>query len=280
MSQWYYVDGEERKGPISEVELQALVASGDVRNDTHVWKEGMDDWQVYETVALPLREEDKSTVLLKSIPEVDTAHQTMELENPNMVYCTVCGTKVVADTVMAYENHKVCLSCKPDFVRSLSEGVSSVNATGDMVLASRWRRLGAHLLDSLIVGSAFSIVIVALVFIMVGSVQSWQNNPESAFAFFIVYFGTIFGSLLVFILYEAIMVSKTGATFGKKIVGIKVVTADGGPVSFGRALGRGLSKILSGMVMYIGYLMLLFDSEKKRALHDHICSTSVVDSNS
>jgi uncharacterized RDD family membrane protein YckC len=56
---------------------------------------------------------------------------------------------------------------------------------------------------------------------------------------------------------------------------IKVVTADGIPMSYGRSTGRYFAKILSGLIIYIGYLMAFWD-EEKRALHDRICKTRVV----
>jgi uncharacterized RDD family membrane protein YckC len=39
--------------------------------------------------------------------------------------------------------------------------------------------------------------------------------------------------------------------------------------------GRFSAEILSGLIFYIGYIMVAFDSEK-RALHDRICNTRVI----
>ena len=38
---WYYVDGGQQAGPVSDPELAALVQSGKVQADTLVWREGM-----------------------------------------------------------------------------------------------------------------------------------------------------------------------------------------------------------------------------------------------
>ena len=75
--------------------------------------------------------------------------------------------------------------------------------------------------------------------------------------------------------YETLMIGKYGATLGKMAAKVRVVTAEGGKVSYARALGRYFSKILSGMICAIGYIMAAFD-EEKRALHDRICNTRVV----
>ena len=50
---------------------------------------------------------------------------------------------------------------------------------------------------------------------------------------------------------------------------------NGGPIGLGRAFGRYFAKILSGLILMIGYIMAAFDSEK-RALHDMICDTRVI----
>lgn len=46
---WYYAQGDQRQGPISEQELDTLIAAGTVTDNTLVWREGMADW-------LPLRQ--------------------------------------------------------------------------------------------------------------------------------------------------------------------------------------------------------------------------------
>ena len=65
------------------------------------------------------------------------------------------------------------------------------------------------------------------------------------------------------------------STWGKRLLGIKVVGADGGRISFARATGRFFSKILSYAIFYIGFIMAAF-TNRKRALHDMIAETYVV----
>ncbi len=45
MSQWYYLVNNEQQGPVSSDELKELAANGTITPDTHVWREGLDDWQ-------------------------------------------------------------------------------------------------------------------------------------------------------------------------------------------------------------------------------------------
>jgi len=59
-------------------------------------------------------------------------------------------------------------------------------------------------------------------------------------------------------------------------VGIKVVRSDGRRISLGRGIGRFFAFLLSGLLLYIGYLMAAF-TQRKQGLHDMICDTLVVD---
>jgi uncharacterized RDD family membrane protein YckC len=65
------------------------------------------------------------------------------------------------------------------------------------------------------------------------------------------------------------------ATFGKKALGLKVTTLSGGRISFGQATGRYFGKLISGLILLIGYLMMLWDN-KKQTLHDKMAGTLVV----
>lgn len=56
---------------------------------------------------------------------------------------------------------------------------------------------------------------------------------------------------------------------------MKVTDLQGEPVSFARATGRHFGKILSTLMLLIGYLMVGF-TEKKQALHDKVAGCLVV----
>ncbi len=58
-------------------------------------------------------------------------------------------------------------------------------------------------------------------------------------------------------------------------LGIKVTDLEGNRISFGRALGRNVAKILSALIFYIGFIMAAFTA-KKQALQDMIANTLVV----
>jgi uncharacterized RDD family membrane protein YckC len=69
----------------------------------------------------------------------------------------------------------------------------------------------------------------------------------------------------------------TGQTLGKKALGIRVYDfrGAGGPIGYGRALVRSLVKYISGAVLLLGYLWMLWDKEKQ-TWHDKAAGSVVV----
>jgi hypothetical protein len=41
---WYYVERGEKQGPASAIAIKALLNSGEIADDTYVWRRGMKDW--------------------------------------------------------------------------------------------------------------------------------------------------------------------------------------------------------------------------------------------
>jgi uncharacterized RDD family membrane protein YckC len=76
--------------------------------------------------------------------------------------------------------------------------------------------------------------------------------------------------------YFALMESSSRqATLGKMALGIVVTDMDGKRISFGRAVGRNLGKIISSIILLIGYFMIAF-TQKKQGLHDIVTKCLVV----
>lgn len=83
-------------------------------------------------------------------------------------------------------------------------------------------------------------------------------------------------STLINWLYFALMESSgRQATLGKMALGIVVTDLNGDKIGFGRATGRYFAKILSGLILFIGFIMVAF-TQKKQGLHDMIAGTLVV----
>ncbi len=81
---------------------------------------------------------------------------------------------------------------------------------------------------------------------------------------------------LFFVIYEALLIAFwNGQTIGKKAMGIRVVARGGQPVSVGMAFVRSLMKIVSGAVLLLGYLWMLWDPNRQ-TWHDKVADTYVV----
>ena len=141
--------------------------------------------------------------------------------------------------------------------------------------AGFWIRFVAYLLDSIILGVIIG-PIFFLFFAPAAGFASFADDPEAIMVFAAGMSGFVMIELVVYLIYFAGMESsKYQATLGKMAIGVIVTDENGDRVSFGRAAGRLFSKILSAMILYIGFIMAGFDS-RKQALHDKIASTFVV----
>lgn len=49
--QWYYTSNGTQQGPVSIEQLKSMIASGSIRTDDFVWKEGMSAWEMASSVA-------------------------------------------------------------------------------------------------------------------------------------------------------------------------------------------------------------------------------------
>lgn len=149
--------------------------------------------------------------------------------------------------------------------------------------AGFWLRFVAYLIDDLILG--FLSFIVSLPFIggiVLSAIGIGEHAEfdEATFMGIAGIIGFVFGMILIIVvmgwLYYALMESsKSMGTLGKMALGLKVTDMEGDRISFARATGRYFSKIISGMILYIGYIMAGL-TEKKQALHDMIASCLVV----
>jgi len=138
------------------------------------------------------------------------------------------------------------------------------------VYAGFWLRFAAYIIDAIVMYAV--LFVIALVFGLGGALEAFDKSSQLSALMVTV----VVGFYIVILLYFPIMESsKLQATLGKKAVGIKVTDLDGNRIGFGRALGRFFGKILSGVILYIGFIMAGF-TEKKQGLHDMIAGTLVV----
>lgn len=131
-------------------------------------------------------------------------------------------------------------------------------------------RLVAAIIDSIILWVVNAIISFA--FIGSAVVNSSDINSGTIVTMVIMYIvllGVNFG-------YFAGMESSARmATIGKSAMGLRVCDMNGERISFGKATGRYFGKIVSSIILGIGYLMVIW-SDKKQALHDQMAGTLVL----
>jgi uncharacterized RDD family membrane protein YckC len=153
------------------------------------------------------------------------------------MYCPKCGTS-------NDDQATFCKQCGANLKDPLA--VTRTNYAGF------WKRVAAYLLDGLIIGVATSFLYFS---------KPWVASPVSLAV------GWLYFSLMESSQYQA--------TLGKMALGIKVTDMQGNRVSFGRATGRYFGKIVSGIIIGIGFLMVAF-TQKKQGLHDIMANTLVI----
>jgi uncharacterized RDD family membrane protein YckC len=272
---WYYAEGNQQKGPVDEAALDDLVRQGVVRDDTLVWRDGMASWQPHAS-ARPRPEP-------PPIPDSATAE---------MRYCSECGRPFPAHELSFAAGSQVCPGCRPIVMQRSPAASWTAPAAASIAPAGYeppqkihyggfWIRFVARLIDAILLGIVSSVIQIPLrIMLGVGALGlQGSRDPFEAIAQLPGIMSLLGLSFLIQIaiqlLYEIYFLTSRGATPGKIALGLKVIRADGRPITPGLAAGRYLGLWVSSLILFIGYIIAGFDPEK-RALHDRICETRVI----
>jgi uncharacterized RDD family membrane protein YckC len=82
-------------------------------------------------------------------------------------------------------------------------------------------------------------------------------------------------SIVISAAYFVGLIGSSGMTLGGRVLGVKVVDANGQQPSFGTAAIRWIGSYISALILFIGYIMAFWD-KKKQTLHDKMAGTLVV----
>lgn len=255
---WYYASAGKQIGPVTDADIDFLVREGVIQPATLVWREGMADWQPWSSVA-------STRATPAQIPVEPSAA-------PGMVTCIECRRQVPAVETMRIGEAIVCPDCKDRYVQKLREGAALPVAADALRYAGFWPRAAAFILDYVIITIITLPLGIWFQFRINRAMQGAQLNWEELLQQLVL---SSAWSTFVAVTYGWLFVGRYAATPGKMILKLKVVRADGGRVSYLRSLGRQGGHIVSQIPCMIGYLLPLFD-DQKRALHDHICNTRVI----
>ena len=183
--------------------------------------------------------------------------------------CSQCGRALAHSDLIQIAGNWVCADCKPAFLsRVMASGVA---VTSKWHYGGFWIRVVARLIDGIILGIAQACI--ALLFFGTFGAQFLPSVTRSAPIGLLL--GFQFLSYAIAIAYDVVFLRYQGATLGKMALGLKVVRSDGESLGWGISVGRYFMYIVSGIILFIGYIMAGFDNEK-RALHDRVCDTRVI----
>ena len=132
-----------------------------------------------------------------------------------------------------------------------------------VVYGSFWERFCASFLDGLIL----MIPNFLITYLFTGQIIGGGLN-----------YGAVLVNTIIGWIYSASLESGVSqATLGKRAIGLKVTDIQGQRISFGQATGRHFGKLISALILCIGYLMML-GNDKHQTLHDKMAGTLVIKS--
>lgn len=198
--------------------------------------------------------------------------QPIVLGKGRKLHCSKCGAVVQDGTVF-------CSVCGQPMTGSSAAEASALLETGGarsrapVKYAGFWLRLVAYIIDSIVLGFAVGVVIFMPLMDRAGiSLDNpWTFYTSPSRQVVAMRLLVVMASWLYWALMES---SPWQATLGKKVLGLMVTDLAGRRVSFGRASGRYFAKIISGMILLIGFFMAGF-TERKQSLHDIIAGCLV-----
>lgn len=148
----------------------------------------------------------------------------------------------------------------------------------EQVYGGFWRRLSAFMLDSMMIYIMVSAVFLIGMFYLGGAalLQSIRAGGAQLFAAalrLVILFNALY--LFMCLVYFTYFIGICGQTPGKMLFGLKVIHADGTPVTFGTAFLRWIGYFLSSLPLNLGYIWIAFD-RRKQGFHDKLAGTVVI----
>ena len=168
----------------------------------------------------------------------------------NIMFCKYCGKE-------NKEGAKFCKYCGG----SLIIPSETIKTSTEIVYGGFWIRAGAFVIDyALLLIAAF---ILGIIYPSFFSNLSFLNDEVLGF--------------IMIIVYHTLFLSFFSSTPGKMFYKLKVIDEKTeAKVSFGKALVRSSSYVLSSFVFGLGFLFIGFDKEKHKGWHDRIAKTLVI----
>jgi uncharacterized RDD family membrane protein YckC len=197
------------------------------------------------------------------------------------MYCSKCGATLS-------DNATFCNACGQPTGGAPAASAGSIPPMAPVAgsvarpatkYAGFWLRFVAFIIDAIVLGViGFIVTIPFMAALPMGGFM--HGRPPMSPEEWIPLMG-MFGRLaairfVINWLYYALLESSAWqATLGKKALGLEVTDLEGRRIGFGRASGRFFGKILSTIIIFIGFFMIGFTA-KKQGLHDILAGTLVL----
>ena len=238
---WYFVEKGQRIGPVEREILDERVRDGTVQADTLVWRPGLSDWRRATDVA--------ELEVPPSLPGMP----------PPLPPAGPAADNQVEGELRAWAEARAAER-------------NQFKATAEKSFGGFWARLAAKIIDGLLLLGIGMLLAegVATIFYD-GSIPvppDWRGFFRAQGLMTLLNAGAAIWFSLYFI-------RRFEATPGKRMLGLRIVGADGSRVGAGRIILRYFGEQLSALLFLSGYVMAAFDDEK-RTLHDYLCDTRVV----
>ncbi len=181
----------------------------------------------------------------------------------DLQHCTRCGRVFCGDCLVMLQGEPYCAACKTERALDVQSGVDPMQAQYATIL----RRFCALFVDNIIVGIPFQVLSGVAQFAAAFYHSVWLQLAIAVSIMILV--------MLANITYEALMIRRNGQTVGKMALKIKVVRADGGPLSVRDAWIRPVVRLFAGMLCAADYFPAFFNAERM-CIHDMAAKTRVI----
>jgi uncharacterized RDD family membrane protein YckC len=244
---WYYAIQDTQHGPIDAAAMQQLIADGTVIASTLVWREGLSAWVGAGSV-------------LELANQIQAASQAAAAAN--------AAANPSSPSAVPADDRPVAPPTQAGPVRRISEP-----DVGSQFYAGFLRRVVAFFIDAFL-SSALAGLAAGVVVLLAGALTAIFAPLGVVLAIVGLYVVLPLCSAAYYILQEC---SQAQATIGKRALGMKILTRDGTPITFGLALGRYLVKVLLtiSLTACIGFLLMFF-TKRRQTLHDLVVDTVVI----
>ncbi|MCX5689089.1 MAG: RDD family protein [Planctomycetota bacterium] len=241
---WHYAIQDTQHGPVDAATMQQLIADGIVTASTLVWREGFSAWVGAGSV-------------LELATQIQAASQapvqaTAGPQSPS----PTAADRPAAPPTQAGPVRRIT---EPDLDQRFYAGFL--------------RRVVAFLIDGFL-SSTLAGIAAVVILLLAGALAVVFAPLGIALGIVGPYVVALLCSAAYYILQEC---GQSQATFGKRALGMKILTRDGSRITLGLALGRYLVKMLLTISLTggIGFLIMFF-TKRRQTLHDLVVDTVVI----